>query len=167
MDILAKIVFGLYVLLILAGGITAVTSTSLVRALVGLIATLMGVAGMYLLMASPFMAFMQLLIYVGAVTVLIFLAVMLTKASADGEESGIRSPRQARLAAGTMLLPGLVLAGLVITYPAKSKQVPVETDIAALGQSLLGQYTLPFELISIVLVVAMAGAVLMAWEGRK
>jgi NADH-quinone oxidoreductase subunit J len=167
MDILAKIVFGSYVLLILAGGIMAVTSTSLVRALVGLIATLMGVAGMYLLMASPFMAFMQLLIYVGAVTVLIFLAVMLTKASADGEESGARSLRQARLAAGTMLLPGLVLAALVITHPAKSKQVPVETDIAALGQGLLGQYTLPFELISIVLVVAMAGAVLMAWEGRK
>ncbi len=69
----------------------AVLARSLVRALSGLIVTLFGVAGMYLLMAAPFIAFMQILIYVGAVTVLIFFAIMLTRTSEgeSGSETGV------------------------------------------------------------------------------
>ena len=62
MEVMAKVAFCVYTLVILGGSIAAVSSTSLVRALVGLITTLVGVAGMYMLLATPFMAFMQLLI---------------------------------------------------------------------------------------------------------
>ena len=93
MEILAKLAFVLYTLVIITGAIMAVTAKSLVRALVGLIAVMIGVAGMYLLMAAPFVAFMQILIYVGGVSVLIFFAIMLTKASPDGDESSPNSPR--------------------------------------------------------------------------
>jgi threonine/homoserine/homoserine lactone efflux protein len=55
--------------------------------MVGLIATLLGVAGMYMLLNAQFMALMQILIYVGAVCVLIFFAIMLTRADAGGEEA--------------------------------------------------------------------------------
>ncbi len=65
---------------------------SLVRSLVGLVATLFGVAGLYMLMAAPFIAFMQILIYVGGVSVLIFFAIMLTHAAPTGDESKT-SPR--------------------------------------------------------------------------
>ena len=77
MDALALIAYGFYLALILVGGLAAVRSRNLVRALLGLILTLFGVAGMYFLMAAPFMALMQILIYVGAVSVLIAFAVML------------------------------------------------------------------------------------------
>ncbi|WP_172677115.1 NADH-quinone oxidoreductase subunit J family protein, partial [Salidesulfovibrio brasiliensis] len=83
-DLAAKVLFGVYALIILAGGVMAVSAKSLVRAMVGLIMTLFGVAGMYLLMNAPFLAMMQVLIYVGAVCVLIFFAIMLTR----GDDAG-------------------------------------------------------------------------------
>ena len=92
--LLAKILFGLYCVVILGGGLVAVLARSLVRAMVGLVLTLFGVAGMYLLVAAPFIALMQLLIYVGAVTILIFFAIMLTSAPAGREEQKPRLVRQ-------------------------------------------------------------------------
>ena len=86
MELLALVAYGFYLALIVLGGVAAVRCRSLVRALLGLILTLFGVAGMYFLMAAPFMALMQILIYVGAVTVLIFFAIMLTRP--PGGEAG-------------------------------------------------------------------------------
>ena len=92
MDALALTAYGFYLALILVGGVAAVRCRSLVRALLGLILTLFGVAGMYFLMAAPFMALMQILIYVGAVTVLIFFAIMLTRTAAGRGRRRGRDP---------------------------------------------------------------------------
>jgi NADH-quinone oxidoreductase subunit J len=167
MEILAKVAFGLYVLIILAGGLTAVSSTSLVRALVGLIVSFFGVAGMYLLLNTPFLAFMQMLIYVGAVCVLIFFAVMLTRADGRGEEAQGVGAKRRLYALAAALLPAGGLAALVVRHAVASKQLPVELDLPALGAGLLDQYALNFELISLVLLVAMSGAVLLAWERKE
>ncbi|MFO7802328.1 MAG: NADH-quinone oxidoreductase subunit J, partial [Desulfovermiculus sp.] len=82
-----------HILIICAGGFITVLAKSLVRALVGLILTLFGVAGLFFLMAAPFIGLMQLLIYVGAVSVLIFFSIMLTNAWTGGDESPPRSGR--------------------------------------------------------------------------
>jgi NADH-quinone oxidoreductase subunit J len=179
-DLIAKLMFGLYALIILAGGIIAVASGSLVRALVGLVLTFFGVAGMYLLMAAPFMALMQLLIYVGAVVVIMFFAVMLTGGAEKGgsessRESGEESTGKLLGAKLRRLVPALVgalvpagiLAWVCITYPPASERVPEEVDVGVLGEALLGDYVLAFELISVVLFVAMAGAVLLGFERRR
>ena len=86
MEFAAKFLFVFYTIVIAVGALAAALSPSLIRALVGLILTLFGVSGMYLLMNAPFVALMQLLIYVGAVVILIFFAIMLTRAPAGGEE---------------------------------------------------------------------------------
>ena len=164
MEILAKSAFALYTLVIITGAIMAVASRSLVRALVGLIAVMIGVAGMYLLMAAPFVAFMQILIYVGGVSVLIFFAIMLTKASPDGDESSLRSLRSTLNALVAMLAPGVILTVVILKYPPVSFPVPVDVGALNLGKGMLGPYLLPFELISVILFVAMAGAVLVAWR---
>ncbi|BDQ36656.1 NADH-quinone oxidoreductase subunit J [Pseudodesulfovibrio nedwellii] len=166
MEVMAKVAFCVYTLIILGGAIVAVTSSSLVRALVGLITTLIGVAGMYLLLATPFMAFMQLLIYVGAVSVLIFFAVMLTRAEKGGDESGYASMKTYVYGLAATLAPAAILGWLVMTRPVESVAIPVEVTIKELGQGLLGSYFLPFELISVILMVAMSGAVLLTWEKR-
>lgn len=167
MEVMAKIAFGMYTLIILAGSVVAVGAKSLVRAMVGLIGTLLGVAGMYMLLNAPFMAFMQILIYVGAVCVLIFFAVMLTRADAGGEEAESAPLRQNTLALLGVTVVGGVLSWLVLTHPMIGTGVPVEVNIEKLGLGLLGPYGLAFELISVVLLVAMAGAVLLAWERRN
>jgi len=164
MEILAKTAFAFYALIICIGSIMAVTSKSLVRALIGLIAVMIAVAGMYLLLAAPFIAFMQILIYVGGISVLIFFAIMLTKASSDGDESWPRSLRSTLNALVAMLAPGVILAVVILKHPPASIPGPAEVGVVNLGKGMLGPYLLPFELISVILFVAMAGAVLVAWR---
>jgi len=167
-DILAYGAFGLYLLLILGGGLTAVLARNLVRAMIGLVVTFLGVAGMYLLMATPFLAFMQLLIYVGAICVLIFFAIMLVRNTSTGEETNFPCLCQsitALAAAGAVLAlfgPIIVLNGASLSQI----ETPVETNLAELGEGLLSYYVIPFEIISIVLLVAMAGGVLLAWDKK-
>ncbi len=165
-EILAHIAFAVYVLFLLGGGLVAVLARTLVRALIGLVVTFLGVAGMYLLMASPFMAFMQLLIYIGAICILIFFAIMLVNNTASGEER--QTPSLCQLANGALAaLASLVLFGPVIALNAESQaELPTETPLASLGEGLLSYYVVPFELISIVLLVAMAGGVFLAWDKR-
>jgi NADH-quinone oxidoreductase subunit J len=167
MEVFAKIAFGIYLLLSIGGGLMAVLSRSLIRALVGLIFSLFGVAGFYFLLAAPFIALMQILIYIGAVSILIFLAIMLTRAAVGGEESEKRPPRQFLLALMTGLVPSVILATIIKLYPLPSESVPVEVTLSSLGGALVGPYVLAFEFISVVLVVAMVGAVLLAFERKK
>lgn len=163
----AKALFGLYAVVVLAGGLLAVLARNLVRAMLGLILTLFGVAGLYLLLNTPFMAFMQILIYVGAVVILIFFAIMLTRAPAGAEEGKARSGRQAALAISAGLAPAAVLGAAVLAIPQASTGRPAEVEVKVLGQLLLTNYVLAFELISVVLFVAMAGAVLLGFTRRK
>ncbi len=165
-QILAEYLFGFHVLLILAGGLAAVFCDSLVRALLGLVLTLFGVAGLYLMLNAPFLALMQLMIYVGAVTVLIFLAVMLTRGSDAGTE-----PRPGTL---TLLLalvaggvPAWTLGRLCLRHAPPAQGTPPEIPLDVLGRGLLDTYGLAFELISVALLAAMAGAVLLGFERRR
>lgn len=167
MEILARSAFGFYCLIILVGSAMAVTSGSLVRALVGLMAVMIAVAGMYLLLAAPFIAFMQILIYVAGVSVLIFFAIMLSKASAEGDEKGPVSFRRSVNALACLFVPAVILSAMIIRYPEASLKVPRNVPAIALGKGMLEHYLLPFELISLVLFAAMAGAVLAAWRKRR
>ena len=97
----------------------AVTERSLVRSLVGLVATMFGVAGLYLLMAAPFIAFMQILIYIGGVSVLIFFSVMLTHAAPTGDEAKQRPIRKRLNAVFALLVPAAVLTVGIVKHGPK------------------------------------------------
>ncbi|MDR1313111.1 MAG: NADH-quinone oxidoreductase subunit J [Deltaproteobacteria bacterium] len=162
----AYLAFALYVLIIIGGALGAVLSRNLIRAMLGLVMTFLGVAGMYLLLASPFLAFMQLLIYVGAVCVLIFFAVMLTRNTDGGEESRLPSLGQLFYGALAFLAPLAVAGPFIVMHAGRQAlETPKTESTASLGAGLLGSYVLPFELISIILLVAMAGAVYLAFRG--
>jgi NADH-quinone oxidoreductase subunit J len=161
-DIAAKVLFGLYALVILAGSALAVSSASLVRAMIGLIMTLFGVAGMYLLMNAPFLAMMQVLIYVGAVAVLIFFAIMLTRGD-DAGSPGVGLP----MGLGAAVLPTAIIATVISKSTLQTTAVPVELPLSTVGTVLMNEYVLAFELISVVLFVAMAGAVVLGFEKRR
>lgn len=162
----AYAVFFLYVIIIVLGAGFAALSASLVRALVGLLFSFMGVAGMYLLMQAQFLAFMQLLIYLGAVSVLIFFALMLAHASGKGDETRVSAIKTVRAVAAA-LMPLLVLAPALVTHPLVSVDTPQELPVLELGHKLMTDFTLPFELISVILLVAMAGGVFLIWERRR
>ncbi|MDR2302443.1 MAG: NADH-quinone oxidoreductase subunit J [Deltaproteobacteria bacterium] len=166
-EVAALIAYGVYVLIILAGGFMAIGSRNLVRAMLGLVLTFLGVAGLYMLLASPFLAFMQVLIYVGAVCVLIFFAIMLTRNTNEGEESKLPGIGSAIYGLFAFVLPLLVLGPLIVLNVPKLATVQYEeTQTKLLGQGLMTDDVFSFELISIILLVAMAGAVFLAWRRR-
>ena len=159
--------YAFYLLLIVGGGVTAVAARTLIRALIGLITALFGVAGMYFLLNSPFVALMQLLIYVGAVTVLIFFAIMLTKPPAGAEEIEPRSKSAWIAPLVTGLAPALLLMVMCLNSFTQTVDKPVLNTAQELGRGLLGPYALAFELISMVLFVAMGGAVILGFKRRE
>lgn len=167
MEFLAYAAYGVYLLVIIGGSAVAVMSPNLVRAFIGLIATLFGVAGMYLLLQSPFLAFMQLLIYIGAVSVLIFFAISLTRAAADGDEAGITPTPKLLRSVLTGVLPLVLLLPPIFVHPASADIIPSAVTVAEIGRGMLEEYVLPFELISIILLISMAGGVFLAMDRRK
>lgn len=167
METAAIVFFVFYTVVIVFGALVAVASSSLVRALVGLILTLFGVSGMYLLLNAPFIAMMQLLIYVGAVVVLIFFAIMLTRAPAGGEEGASAPVGKYLMALMGATLPGFAVGWVLLTRPPQGAEIPEDVALAHLGQGLMEPYILAFELISVVLFVAMSAAVMLVWKRRR
>ncbi|WP_029898154.1 NADH-quinone oxidoreductase subunit J family protein [Desulfohalovibrio reitneri] len=167
METAALVLFIIYAAIIAFGALAAALAANLVRALLGLILALFGVAGMYLLMNAPFVAVMQLLIYVGAVVVLIFFAIMLTKAPAGAEESKPRPIRKYFTALVAASAPVFVLGWVLLTFPEQGSELPAEVAVSELGKGLMEPYIVAFELISVVLFVAMSGAVLLGFKKRN
>ncbi len=165
-DGLVGLVFLVMLATTIIGGIIACNAERLVRAVAGLIVCFIGVAAIYYFLNSPFIAMMQLLIYVGAVSITIAFAIML----AAPEENKKHGP------AGTLSGPlGLVTAGLV-TFGMIG--LALNTDFVALpkinngamekiGIELLTTYSMVFELVSIVLLIAIIGSLVIARHGRS
>ncbi len=155
--------FGMILLLVIGGALLAVTARSLVYCFFGLVGSLLGVAGLYYNLGSPLVAVMQVMIYIGAVCVAIAFGLSLTRKA--GEE-GAR-PLDIRVA-----LPGiLVVAMLGATLKGLDGRHIVSSahkiDEGRIGWMLLKEYLLPFEIISILLTVAVIGAVTIALIKRR
>ncbi len=139
-----------------AFGVAAVRN--LILSVVLLIVSFAGVAGLYITLSADFIAVVQILIYIGAIAILLIFAIVLT-------------PRAGRLnQEGFMLLPALVLAALVAgtmifvafdTSWAISERDGFEETATAIGDLLLDKYALPFEIASVLLLSAIIGAILL------
>ncbi|MDY0390435.1 MAG: NADH-quinone oxidoreductase subunit J [Desulfobulbus oligotrophicus] len=173
-EAMVGLIFLMAVFLVVAGAVVAVASGGrvrsmrLVRAIAGLAVCFSGLAIVYYYLLSPFLAMMQLLIYVGAVSVLIAFGIMMATPDA-GKLSGMKNP--AALAGPLALgVGGLLFAGLTVLV-ARTQWQPwprqKSGDIEAIGLSLLTTHSMVFELISIVLLMAIIGALVLARKGRS
>lgn len=157
------LVFVILALITLGGAWGVVSARSVFTSALFLILSFVGVAGFYVLLEAGFLAAIQLLIYVGAIAVLILFAVMLTR-HVMAEETRLIN-QQWRIAAA---IAGLLFVALALyavgTEWRISTAAPPADSIVALGKALLGPYVLPFEVASIVLLVALIGAIVIARE---
>jgi NADH-quinone oxidoreductase subunit J len=154
------IAFPLLAALILIGAVWVVFLRNLFRAALSLGLVLVGVAGLFLLLEAEFLAFVQILVYVGAILTLVVYAVMLTarlQGSADTPASRQSGP--AALAAGGLFII-LTLATQPLLWPHATTGEAV--PLRVLGQELVTTLVLPFEVISLVFVAAMVGAIAIA-----
>lgn len=158
---LVDLIFYVVAVLTVASGAYAVFSGNIVRAVFSLLGTFFGVAVLYGFLAADFLAVVQVLVYVGGILVLMLFAVMLT--------SNIETVQQSSRA-GSVLLGIAVGAGLLVLLVTLALQVPWQgaegaayvPTTASIGELLLSKALLPFEVVSVVLLGVVIGAVVIA-----
>lgn len=160
------IAFGVFTILTLGGAVGVVVNRNLVRGAVWLVISLFGVAGFFVLLSAPFLAAVQVLVYIGAIGILITFAVMLTRSMTNISE---RFNRQWWLAGvvSTLLFVFLVFAVIGPVWGDSAAPPPGEVATTVdLGRALVSGdgYVLPFEVASLLLTAAMIGAIVIARE---
>jgi NADH:ubiquinone oxidoreductase subunit 6 (subunit J) len=137
-----------------------VTLRNIIHSAIAMMVCFGSLAGMYALLGAPIVAAAQVLIYLGAISVLILFAIMLTQAG----DANLPSPfhKQAALAA----LAALVVVGLigwaVVQTDWGNASVVIVVSVAALAKALFTDYALPFEILSLLLLAAIIGAIYLA-----
>ena len=158
--------FGLCSLIALLGALATVASKNPIRGAMGLLATIVGIAGLYLTLAAEFLATIQLLVYAGAVVILFLFVIMLLGPSAVSKREA-QGPWARYVGAGALFLASGGLAVLVIrAQPGAATmfgKVPAKFGtIESLGHELFTTGLVPFELSGALLLVAVVGAVAVA-----
>lgn len=142
-----------------------VTTRSLFRAALWLVLTFFGIAGIFILLHAEFLAIAQVLIYVGAISTLIIFAIMLSRGVMD--PNARRFNDQWGLVAGFAAVFFVLLAAILTRMPwqVTTAEAPAaDAAIQLLGRELVTPYAIPFEVASVLLVVAMIGAIIVARE---
>jgi NADH:ubiquinone oxidoreductase subunit 6 (subunit J) len=160
--------FLILALLTLAGGVAAMTLRRLVHCALALTVAFAGLAALYLNLGAEFAGLAQLLVYVGAIAILIVFVILLTRGGEGGEEPSF-SPASL---AGTAIALAVfaVLAWAVetsgVAHPAALPPAP-ENTMREIGLALMQRYVLPLEVIALMLTAAMIGAVILAMRERR
>ncbi|WP_305044841.1 NADH-quinone oxidoreductase subunit J family protein [Geoalkalibacter sp.] len=166
---LAEGIFFAFIVLIFFGSLLTVRARLLMHAVLGLAVAFIGVAGLFFHLGSPFMAMMQVLIYVGAVCVMLVFGVMVGQAPTQSAQT--RGGHNRWLGLGTCGA-GFVLLSATLArtrWTAAAEQIG-DYSLQHLGMSFLHQFVLAFELISVILLIAILGAIIIARhpeEGRQ
>lgn len=165
----ASIVFYLLGGIILGGGILAVTAQKIFRAAVYLLFCLVGIAGIYFYLDYEFIGAVQIVVYVGGIVVLIIFSIFLTHESG----SDMPKPNRGRILFSLIaVIIGCVFTCLFIKEQTflKSTLTPVEPSVKNIGRQMLSTtqhgYILPFEVVSMLLLAAMIGCIVIAIKAR-
>jgi NADH-quinone oxidoreductase subunit J len=155
--------FYLVAILAVVGGLSMVTAANMVRSALSLVLALASVAIVFLLLSADFLAMVQVLIYVGAIMILMLFAIMLT-------------PQQVELPAmaeqGQHVAAGLVAAAIatislyaIFSHPWNLRPTPLNVPTSnQIGELMMTTYVLPFEIASLLLTAGMIGAIVIARE---
>jgi NADH-quinone oxidoreductase subunit J len=158
-----NIAFYLMAALIVFAAIRVVTCKNLVHAALWLVMVLAGVAGQYILLAAEFVAVTQVLVYVGAIVVLFLFGIMLTRAK-TGTDTDLDHGSVKKAVAGVIgvLLFGVMGYALWDEYRGQEVGDLLVQRTAEVSDSIFSTYLLPFEVISVLLLAALIGAIVLA-----
>ncbi|HYU18572.1 MAG TPA: NADH-quinone oxidoreductase subunit J [Chloroflexota bacterium] len=162
-DVFTAIAFYLVGATTLVAGIGMVLVRNMVRSALLLVLALGGVALMYVLLSADFLAVVQLLLYIGAIMILMLFAIMLTPGQVDLPSS---APQAQRITSAlTALAVGVISLFVVLSHPWRIRAAPLDIVTSErLGSLLMSTYVLPFEIASLLLTIGMIGAIVIARE---
>jgi NADH-quinone oxidoreductase subunit J len=155
---MAWLVFIVLAVLVIGGGLGVVVTRNVVHAALSLLVSLIAVAGIYLVLFAEFLALVQVLIYGGAIIIVLLFAIMLTR---NSEYPRIADNKQWPLAAiASLAFLGVLIPSFLINRveDTSAQNVPLSN----IGESLFTTWAVPFEIASLVLLVALIGAIIIA-----
>ena len=159
--------FAIIAVLTLAGALAAMTLRNLVHCVLALVVAFTGLAGLYLQLGAQFIGFAQILIYVGAVAILIVFAILLTR----GHESLARTVVSPQWVTGSLVAAA---AFGILAWSIRSSRIsnlPIqphpEITVRQIGDALMSQFVLPLEVIGLLLTAALVGAVTIAMREQR
>lgn len=173
---LERIVFIIASVITLGTGFVVVTNRNLFHAALAMMASFLGVASLYVLLDAGFLAAAQLLVYIGAISILVIFAIMMTRRIMRATEASFNS--QWSMGIFTALVVLVLLVGVIANFwpvapnleqPLASRTVVPDSVLrdstAALGRAFVSvdAFVIPFELASVLLLAALVGAILVAW----
>ncbi|MEW5803681.1 MAG: NADH-quinone oxidoreductase subunit J [bacterium] len=152
-------IFIILAIITIVAGIVMVSADNIARSIYSHVLALLGIAGIYILLYAEFMAGVQVLIYAGGVSIMLLFALMLTK-PAKGVVRALDHPKRVPAFITSVVLFGLLMFGIITTkWPVQAHQPSIIMAPEAIGKVMFVHYVLPFEIVSIILLVALIGAV--------
>ena len=159
--------FAITAVLTLASAVAAMSLRNLVHCVLALTVTFAGLAAFYLQLDAQFIGFAQILVYIGAVAILIVFAILLTQ--------GGDAPRRSSFSASSVAGVGIALAvfgllsGIILTSRALTREIrpPPEATVRQIGTQLMGNFILPLEVVGLLLTAALIGAVIIAMREKE
>ena len=156
-----NITFGVLALVMGVSALRVVTTKNIVHAALYLVLVLAGVAGIFILLAAEFLAIVQILVYIGAIVVLFLFCIMLTRAPIGKSNELDNEQRWIGVLVGLGLFA--LLGAILYDGFEKTKIRPTElTTSGDVGLAIFQDYVIPFEVISVLLLAALVGAVVIA-----
>lgn len=159
--------FAIIAIITIASAIAAMTLRNLVHCALALVGAFAGLAALYLQLEAQFVGFAQILVYVGAVAILIVFAILLTGGSEPSKQSVFSSSWC--IGGGVTLVVFGVLVWAIRKSRALTDSLPAISDvpIRKIGDQLMAKYVLPLEVVGLLLTAALIGAVIIAMKEEK
>ena len=159
----AALVFYIVAVAAIAGAVRMVISSDMIHSALSLVLALGAVAVLFLLLSADFLAMVQLLVYVGAIMILMLFAIMLTPGQVELPALAERFQRLSALAVAGLF--GVIALVAIFAHPWSLRPVPLDTiTTPRIGELLMTTYVLPFEIASVLLTAGMIGAIVIARE---
>jgi NADH-quinone oxidoreductase subunit J len=159
--------FVIFAILVVVSAVAAMTLRNLVHCALALAVTFAGLAVLFLELQAQFVGFAQLLVYVGAVAILIVFAILLTR-TAEPVSPAVFS-RSWPIGVGVALLVFGLIGGVILSSGSLPRETTVspEASVRQIGDQLMQQYILPLEVLGLLLTAALIGAVIIAMKERN
>ena len=156
------IVFTILSVVMICGAVLMISLEKVVHMVISMAVVFIGLAGMFVLLNAEFVAFVQVLIYAGAVSILMIFGIMMTQHQSEKPEP-VRPLHETLVAIGAISLFGIIFYAIRSTdFPDSQTAVSGADNTAAIGELLYTGYIIPFELLSVLLSVAFIGAIVLA-----
>jgi NADH:ubiquinone oxidoreductase subunit 6 (subunit J) len=162
-----NIVFAIIAAVTIAAGVAAMSLRNLVHCALALTVAFAGLAAAYLQLGAQFVGFTQILVYIGAVAILIVFAILLTRGSEPAQQPIVSSGWLAGAVVAVLVLGVLVYAISKSSIVHRSAPPEPEITVRQIGDALMNKFVLPLEVVGLLLTAALIGAVIIAMKEEK